>query len=109
MRKEEQLTKSKTADQELDGCSKNRTADLEQNIRLKRKIADTETARRLYVGPNLFAPYLKVQMQRGWDMGFMGRRGRKHQRDGRKTRYMTRIRFREDFETDANRGSRRTF
>jgi hypothetical protein len=41
--------------------------------------------------------------------GFMGRRGRKHQRDGRKTRDITSIRFREDFETDAKRGSRSTF
>ncbi len=39
----------------------------------------------------------------------MGRRGRKHQRDGRKTRDMARTRFREDFETDANRSSRSTF
>jgi hypothetical protein len=51
-------------------------------------------------------------MQRGEqakEEGFMGRRGRKHPRDGRMTRDMTRIKFREDFETDANRRSRSTF
>ncbi len=51
-------------------------------------------------------------MQRGGraeEESFIGRRGRKHQRDGRRTRDMTRIIFREDFETDANRRSRSTF
>jgi hypothetical protein len=52
-------------------------------------------------------------MQRGWDMqrrrSFMGGREHKHPRDGRKARDMKRIMFREDFETNANRGSRSTF
>ncbi len=39
----------------------------------------------------------------------MGGREHKHPRDGRKARDMKRIMFREDFETNANRGSRSTF